>query len=298
MTHVAGHLTIWGVNGGFQGRVKSPMNKGREYKLPGVRLAGDWPGAWTQTFAQLDTEAGPNGFDKDYFVKQVAGLTQIAGDLMLVHPRVLDLGWGTLKSSLVALKDDQFALWIDSADRGQVEAVVARLCAQLREPILLGQAQFQLDLHAGVAILGVDATTAQALLEHAAVAAGESRRAGSGQVMFFSDTLRMRSLARLDVAREMRSAIEQGHFRLRYRARHDLRTGGRTAWVGYINWSHPLRGSIPPREFLPVAQTMGLAKALSRSVLGSLQQDFESLSATDSALHISFGALRAHELLP
>jgi hypothetical protein len=94
-----------GVNGGFQGTVKSPMNKGRAYKLPGVGLAGDWPGAWTQTYAQVDTEAGPQGFDRNYFVQQVAGLTQIAGELMLVDPRVIDLGWGELKSAIVASKD-------------------------------------------------------------------------------------------------------------------------------------------------------------------------------------------------
>jgi hypothetical protein len=94
-----------GVNGGFQGTVKSPMNKGRAYKIPGVGLAGDWPGAWTQTYAQVDTEAGPRGFDEHYFVQQVAGLTQIAGELMLVDPRVIDLGWGELKSAIVALKD-------------------------------------------------------------------------------------------------------------------------------------------------------------------------------------------------
>jgi hypothetical protein len=94
-----------GVNGGFQGTVKSPMNKGRAYKLPGVGLAGDWPGAWTQTYAQVDTEAGPQGLDQHYFVQQVAGLTQIAGDLMLVDPRVIDLGWGEIKSAIVAVKD-------------------------------------------------------------------------------------------------------------------------------------------------------------------------------------------------
>ena len=91
--------------GGFQGTVKSPMNKGRAYKLPGVGLAGDWPGAWTQTYAQVDTEAGPKGFDKNYFVQQVAGLTQIAGELMLVDPRVIDLGWGEIKSAIVAVRD-------------------------------------------------------------------------------------------------------------------------------------------------------------------------------------------------
>jgi len=93
------------VNGVFQGSVKSPMNRGRDFKLPGVGLAGDWPGAWTQTYAQVDTEAGRHGFDENYFVAQVAGLSQIAGEFMQVRPLVIDLGWGELKTAVVALKD-------------------------------------------------------------------------------------------------------------------------------------------------------------------------------------------------
>ena len=90
-----------GLNGGFQGTVKSPMNKGRAYGIPGIGLAGDWPGGWAQTYAQVDTEAGMHGFDEHYFVEQVAGLSQLAGEFMLVEPLVIDLGWGTLKSALV-----------------------------------------------------------------------------------------------------------------------------------------------------------------------------------------------------
>jgi hypothetical protein len=97
-----------GVNGGFQGTVKSPMNKGRAYRIPGIGLAGDWPGGWTQTYAQADTEAGAHGFDRDYFVQQVAGLSQLAGEFMVVKPLVIDLGWGTLKSALVNLPDAGF----------------------------------------------------------------------------------------------------------------------------------------------------------------------------------------------
>ena len=97
-----------GVNGGFQGRVRSPMNKGRGYEIPGVGLAGDWPGGWTQTYAQIDTEAGMHGFDKNYFVQQVAGLSQLAGEFMLVKPLVIDLGWGKIKSALVKLPDAGF----------------------------------------------------------------------------------------------------------------------------------------------------------------------------------------------
>ena len=104
-----------GVNGGFQGQVKSPMNKGRAWKIPGCGLAGDWPGAWTQTYAQVDTEAGPHGFDENYFVAQVAGLSQIAGEFMHVRPRVIDLGWGELKTAIIKMKDEAaMAQYVDA----------------------------------------------------------------------------------------------------------------------------------------------------------------------------------------
>lgn len=106
------------------------------------------------------------------------------------------------------LKENQLAVWMDSADRERIENCMARLCASLREPVSVGAAQFQLALHAGVAILGLDATSPQVLVDHACVAAGEARRAASSRVFFFSDTLKMKSLARLDIAREIHAAIE------------------------------------------------------------------------------------------
>jgi hypothetical protein len=116
-----------GVNGGFQGQVKSPMNKGRMFKIPGIGLAADWPGAWTQSFAQVDTEAGPHGFDEIYFMQQISGLSQLAGELSQVKPIVIDLGWGDLKSALVKLPDSAFVSKPEAAAQRQklVEQYVA-----------------------------------------------------------------------------------------------------------------------------------------------------------------------------
>ena len=60
-------------------------------------------------------------------MQQVAGLTQIAGELMLVKPLVIDLGWGTLKSALVKLKDAGFVAPPEAARHRQtlVEQYVA-----------------------------------------------------------------------------------------------------------------------------------------------------------------------------
>jgi hypothetical protein len=120
-----------GVNGGFQGTVKSPMNKGRAYGIPGIGLAGDWPGGWTQTYAQIDTEAGAHGFDKDYFVQQVAGLSQLAGELMLIKPVVIDLGWGKLRSALLKLDESSFVAVEDA--QPQRQALVQQYVAAFRQ---------------------------------------------------------------------------------------------------------------------------------------------------------------------
>jgi len=134
-----------GINGGFQGRVKSPMNKGRAYQIPGIGLAGDWPGGWTQTYAQADTEAGAHGFDQDYFVQQVAGLSQLAGELMLVEPLVIELGWGTLRSALMKLPDSAFTAPHEATARRRM--LVDQYVAAFRhvEAAALGEAKSKLD---------------------------------------------------------------------------------------------------------------------------------------------------------
>jgi hypothetical protein len=120
-----------GVNGGFQGSVKSPMNKGRMFKIPGMGLAADWPGAWTQSFAQVDTEAGPHGFDEKYFMQQISGLSQLAGELSLVKPIVIDLGWGDIKSALIKIADSGFVSRQEAAK--QRENLIDQYAAAFRK---------------------------------------------------------------------------------------------------------------------------------------------------------------------
>ncbi len=195
------------------------------------------------------------------------------------------------------LSENLLALVVESDQRDVIEAAVAQVCAAFREPIAVGDAEFRLTPYAGVSVLGVDASSPRVLLDHARAAAAEARRAVSREVFFFSDTMELKSLARVDVARELREAVAAGSIRLRYTGRHDLRTGRLVAWVGYVRWEHPLRGEIRPAEFLRVAQATGLATSLSRSVLAQLPADFAELGGqTTPDVRISLGALRDHVL--
>jgi predicted signal transduction protein with EAL and GGDEF domain len=193
------------------------------------------------------------------------------------------------------LSDSLLALVLDSADRERIEVCVEHICASLREPVQLAGDVYQLTPSAGVALLGQDASSAKGLLDHARAAVNEARRGGGGRICFFTDTLRLKSLARLDIARELNNAIASREIQLRYVGRHDLATGKLVAWVGYLRWLHPLRGEIRPLDFLRVAETTGLGTTLSRAAMRWLQEDFSALSRRGPPdVRISFGALRHH----
>lgn len=99
-----------GSQGGYQRTVRSALLKGS----PGIGLAGDWPGNWTQEYSQYFTEAGTTGdvstttgavpgFDEIYFTNEVGGLAEMAGKIMAQTNFVItaDMGWGNLASGLL-----------------------------------------------------------------------------------------------------------------------------------------------------------------------------------------------------
>ncbi|HTL93832.1 MAG TPA: GGDEF domain-containing protein [Steroidobacteraceae bacterium] len=229
---------------------------------------------------------------------QVSEQVMSAAIRRLPPPQGLGAAGSSPQWYLGQLSEGLLAIVLESADREPIEACIAEVCSSLREPIRAGDAEFHLTPYAGVAILGQDASTPKLLLEQARGAAMEARRTGSTRaIRFFTDTVKLRTLARIDLTRELRNAIANGDIRLRYTARHDLKSGRLAAWVGYLRWQHPLRGEIRPSEFLRIAAATGLAASLSRAVLAHLRRDFAMLAARcEPDVCISFGALRHHVL--
>jgi predicted signal transduction protein with EAL and GGDEF domain len=241
-------------------------------------------------------------------VLQIEGITDIAQIIAArISEQVLNaallrlsafegLGLGTGPAwHLGQLGENTLALVIETDDRDAIETCVSQICERLREPVNIGDAQFHLTIYSGVGILGLDASSPRLLVDHARAAAAEARRAASSGVRFYSDTIKLRSLARLDMARELRDAIANREIGIRFVGRHDLRTGRVVAWVGYMRWEHRLRGEIRPAEFLRVAESTGLAVPLSRAGLESFCQEFSRRSLRwDPDVRASFGALRDH----
>ncbi|HWK49433.1 MAG TPA: EAL domain-containing protein [Steroidobacter sp.] len=193
------------------------------------------------------------------------------------------------------LRENELAVVLNTTDHAAIEASLEDLIRQLRTPIPSGDVEFRLTPHIGVALSAVDASSAEALLEHARTAVDEARRAATTRPSFYSEAMQVRSLSRLDLGRELRDAIANRDIRFRYIGRHDLVTGEQVASVAYLNWLHPLRGEISPAEFLRIAVATGLAVELSRMALDTIVDEFAAQSQHyPSNVRVSFGPLRDH----
>lgn len=178
---------------------------------------------------------------------------------------------------------------------GSLRDFVARLIDSLRSPVGVGDATFSVEPAAGFASLHSDGIDARHLLENARAALLDARRGRGDGFCFYSDSLKVRSLTRLDIKRELHDAIEADALALHYVGRHDLRSGQCLAVQAYLHWPHPIRGEVQASEFLPVAENTGLALSLSRWALERLCSEVNRLYPDlDPGVAISFSPLRSH----
>lgn len=115
----------------------------------------------------------------------------------------------------------------------------------------------------GIARAGIDGSTSLRLLERASHACDRARAEGGDRFRLF-DGNPDPDQAPVDkgLAAEIRQGLEQGRFLMRYQPIVSLRTRTAVGYEALLRWRHPIRGEIPPAEFIPAAERSGLIHAL------------------------------------
>jgi EAL domain-containing protein (putative c-di-GMP-specific phosphodiesterase class I)/GGDEF domain-containing protein len=167
----------------------------------------------------------------------------------------------------------------DIRSRGDADAAVEKLVKALQHPVDLGGQIFQLAPQIGVTLSGTDGARAIELIERALTTLDSGRRQGEHRpVTFYSDTLRLASLTRLDMQKELTQALQNDDLELHYQPRLLLSTREIVAVEAFLRWPHKIRGMVPTSEFLPIAELSGLSVQLGRWVLRRACRDLALLA--------------------
>jgi len=89
------------------------------------------------------------------------------------------------------------------------------------------------------------------------------------------------------IASELADADHDAQFRLLLQPRIDATDGRMVATEALLRWHHPRRGPVPPAEFIPVAEAMGLIDSITRWVMRETGRAWRALKDGGADLSIS-----------
>jgi diguanylate cyclase (GGDEF)-like protein len=206
--------------------------------------------------------------DIDRFKEINDSLGHDRGDQLLIQvaDRLRELVRET--DTVARLGGDEFAVLLTtvrSVDDGAQFA--ERILGAFAEPYVIDGLVLHVDTSVGLAVLPDHADDGQSLMKRADVAMYIAKAGRRGMSVYESER-DANSPARLIILGDLRRALDsEDQLSVHYQPKLDLHSGRIVGLEALLRWNHPERGSVPPGDFIPIAEQTGLVHLLTRRVL-------------------------------
>lgn len=197
--------------------------------------------------------------DLDHFKMINDSLGHNVGDRLLkaVATRLQELFGSGI--TLARLGGDEFAVLAESCPQpAQAAALAQRMLDALKEPMLIDGNQLFINASIGISLFPSDALSAEQLLRNADSALFKAKSSGRNGYALYTEELTAHAQQRVEIAFELRRALEQEELRVYYQPVHDLQSSRLIGVEALVRWQHPQRGLVSPAEFIPIAERTGL----------------------------------------
>ena len=163
-------------------------------------------------------------------------------------------------ASVARVGGDKFAIILPSVSHTQdVLTITTRLQNSLMDSIYIDGQPVRTTISTGIALhqkgLGY---RAHELLQDAHRALGKAKNLGRNRHEIFNETMRTHSVSQFQLEMELRHARDNQQFQLYYQPIIDLVSGEIAGFEALIRWLHPERGTVPPSDFISIAEDTGM----------------------------------------
>ncbi|WP_415899798.1 EAL domain-containing protein [Neptuniibacter sp. QD48_11] len=155
----------------------------------------------------------------------------------------------------------------DVDDNTAVSEFLNRLLSTINQPILVSGTEINLTVSVGVSFFPTDATEPEDLFQCAEVAVKQAKDFGRNSYRFFSSEQHQLVKSRYRMANDLHRAIEAEQFELYYQPKVTASDRQLVGVEALIRWNHPEQGFIPPDEFIPLAEDLGVIDQIGYFVL-------------------------------
>jgi diguanylate cyclase (GGDEF)-like protein len=204
------------------------------------------------------------------------------------------------------LGGDEFIVLLDGV--GDVEdavQVAQRITKALGLPMKLAGRQMVVSTSMGIALCEDANCEPDALLRNSDAAMYQAKTEGKARCKVFSEDMHAQAMRRLELENELRLAIEREELTIYYQPKVLLSTGIIVGMEALVRWDHPTFGLIAPKEFIPLAEEVGLINSLGRWVLGEAcaesrrwQEQYPAAPPLVTSVNLSLGQFQGSDLVP
>ncbi len=209
--------------------------------------------------------------DLDDFKHINDGLGHQYGDVLLKSISNALSGIDGITTTCYRVGGDEFIVVIPPECYQQFEHIIEQIRIIFAKPWFLKDADYYCTMSMGIVTFPDDGESVQELIKKADIAMYEAKKTGKNRISRYSDSLGLYSGKRLDMEKNMRDAAMSGYseFMIYYQPVIDISKPGTpcTGAEALIRWNSAELGFVPPAEFIPLAEYLGLINPIGNYVL-------------------------------
>lgn len=220
---------------------------------------------------RLDPKTGPSTIsllllDLDGFKDINDTLGHDVGDALLqaVATRLLPLRQGNRE--ICRLGGDEFAIVSEHLNEEDALSLANRLVETIARTYHLGDMEIRVGTCIGVAVSD-GGTDADELLKHADLALYEAKRAGAGETRVFEPYMQSQLAEKRSFEADLQAALQNNEMEVHYQPQLGTDKRNLCGFEALLRWNHPVRGRVPPNDFIPVAERTGFIHTLGKWVM-------------------------------